>query len=80
MDDLLGGISFIPLMIGMFAVSEVLRFVVSNREGQLVLAQEKIGNVFKGQWTLIKRYPLAILRMLHYPLSSCRRCRRWRRS
>ena len=61
-DDLLGGISFIPLMIGMFAVSEVLRFVVSTREGQLVLAQEKIGNVFKGQWTLLKRYPMAILR------------------
>jgi putative tricarboxylic transport membrane protein len=61
-DNLLGGISFIPLMIGMFAVSEVLRFVVSDRAGQLILAQEKIGNVFKGQWTLIKRYPMAILR------------------
>src|SRR5215510_14526462 len=54
LDDLLGGISFIPLMIGMFAVSEVLRFVVSSRESTLVLAQEKIGNIFKGQWTLIQ--------------------------
>jgi TctA family transporter len=61
-DNLLGGISFIPLMVGMFAVSEVLRFVVSSRQGPLVLAQEKIGNVFKGQWDLVKRYPLAIVR------------------
>jgi TctA family transporter len=61
-DNLLGGISFIPLMVGMFAVSEVLRFVVSSRQGPLVLAQERIGNVFKGQWELVKRYPLAIVR------------------
>jgi TctA family transporter len=49
-------------MIGMFAVSEVLRFVVSDRQRPLTLAQEKIGNVFKGQWTLMRQYPLAILR------------------
>jgi TctA family transporter len=46
----------------MFAVSEVLRFAVSEHAGMLTLAQEKIGNVFKGQWELIKRYPAAILR------------------
>src|SRR5512134_412359 len=62
LDELLGGISFIPMMIGMFAVSEVLRFVVSDRQGPLTLAQEKIGNVFKGQWRLVRQYPLAILR------------------
>jgi len=40
------------MMIGMFAVSEVLRFVVSDRQGPLTLAQEKIGNVFRasGNW------------------------------
>jgi TctA family transporter len=61
-NDLMGGVSFIPLMIGMFAVSEVLRFAVSDQAGPLTLAQEKIGNVFKGQWALIKRYPAAIVR------------------
>jgi TctA family transporter len=62
MDDLLGGISFIPMMVGMFAVSEVLRFVTSTRTGPLVLAQDKIGNVFKGQWALLKHYPVQLLR------------------
>jgi len=61
-DDLLGGISFIPLMVGMFAVSEVLRFVVSSGEARLTLAQERFGNVFAGQWSLMRRYPLAIFR------------------
>jgi len=61
-DDLLGGISFIPLMVGMFAVSEVLRFVVSGSGSRLNLAQERFGNVFAGQWALLRRYPLAIFR------------------
>lgn len=61
-DDLLGGISFIPLMVGMFAVSEVLRFVVSGPGSRLNLAQERFGNVFAGQWALMRRYPLAIFR------------------
>jgi TctA family transporter len=59
--DLMGGIQFIPMLIGMFAVSEVLRYVTS-RDPRLVLAQEKIGNVFRGQWQLLKQYPMAIVR------------------
>jgi TctA family transporter len=59
--NLMGGINFIPMMIGMFAVSEVLRYVTS-REPPLQLAQEKIGNVFRGQWELVKSYPAAIFR------------------
>jgi TctA family transporter len=61
-EQLLGGVSFIPLMIGMFAVSEVLRYVATQGSGHLHLAQEKFGNVFKGQWALVRQYPLAILR------------------
>ncbi len=61
-DELLGGISFIPLMVGMFAVSEVLRFVVSSGDAQLTLAQERFGNVLSGQWALLRKYPLAIFR------------------
>jgi putative tricarboxylic transport membrane protein len=59
--ELAGGISLIPLMIGMFAVSEVLRFaVVVNKP---VLAVDRpFGNVFSGMWGLIKRYPVQLLR------------------
>ena len=49
------------MMVGLFAVSEVLRYVTSI-ERPLHLAQEKIGNIFKGQWTLVKRYPVQALR------------------
>jgi TctA family transporter len=59
--ELMGGINFIPMMIGMFAVSEVLRYVTS-KEAPLRLAQEKFGNIFRGQWKLMKEYPLAIFR------------------
>ena len=59
--NLMGGINFIPMMIGMFAVSEVLRYVTS-KEAPLRLAQEKIGNIFRGQWRLIRQYPAAIFR------------------
>jgi len=53
--ELLQGISFIPAMIGMFAVSELLRGVVAVDQQGAVLAQ-KIGNIFTGVWTVLKRY------------------------
>ena len=58
--ELTGGISLIPMMVGMFAVSEILRFVV-HMDPPLRLATEKIGNVFKGMWGLLVKYrwPLA---------------------
>lgn len=59
--DLMGGITLIPMMVGLFAVSEVLRYVTSV-ERPLHLAQEKIGNVFRGQWALVKKYPAQALR------------------
>ena len=60
-ENLIGGVTLIPMMVGLFAVSEVLRYVTSV-ERPLHLAQEKIGNVFKGQWALVKEYPLQTLR------------------
>lgn len=36
--------------------------MVSTGESRLTLAQERFGNVFAGQWALIRRYPLAIFR------------------
>jgi putative tricarboxylic transport membrane protein len=59
--ELLGGIGLIPLMIGMFAVSEIIRFVV-NMEPELAIIDRPIGNVFKGMRGLAVKYPLQILR------------------
>jgi len=56
-----GGISLIPMMVGMFAVSEILRFVV-HMDPPLALATEKIGNVFKGMWRLLVKYKWPLVR------------------
>jgi putative tricarboxylic transport membrane protein len=59
--ELLGGIGFIPMMIGMFAVSEILRYVVDTSPPHAVHDQP-IHNVFRGMWGLTKKYPMQILR------------------
>src|SRR3569832_2683797 len=47
--NLLGGSGLIPLMIGMFAVSEIIRYMV-NLESEALIVDKPIGNVFKGMW------------------------------
>lgn len=59
--ELLQGITFIPAMIGMFALSELLRGVVSVDEKGAVLAQ-KIGNIFTGVWGVFRKYWFNFLR------------------
>lgn len=59
--EMLQGISFIPAMIGMFAVSELLRNVVSIDQTGAVLSQ-KIGNIFVGVWMVFKKYWFNFLR------------------
>jgi TctA family transporter len=59
--DLLGGIGLIPLMIGAFAVSEIIRYSVSL-EGKALIVDRPIGNVFSGMWALAVKYPKQILR------------------
>ena len=59
--DLMGGIPMIPLMIGMFAVSEILRFAVTVVKPEMA-TERPFGNVFKGMWTLLKKYPLQLFR------------------
>jgi TctA family transporter len=59
--ELLQGISFIPAMIGMFALSEILRGVVAIDQQGAVIAQ-KIGNIFSGVWGVFKRYWFNFLR------------------
>src|SRR5258706_4448427 len=59
--DLLGGIGLVPMMIGMFAVSEIIRFVVDTQPHALIVEGE-VGNVFKGMWALTLKYPKQIVR------------------
>jgi TctA family transporter len=59
--ELAGGLTLIPIMIGMFAVSEILRNVAAI-DRPWAMAQAKIGNVFHGMWALTKRYPMQVLR------------------
>ena len=59
--ELAGGLTLIPIMIGMFAVSEIIRNVATI-EQPWEMAQTRIGNVFNGMWQLTRRYWLSILR------------------
>src|SRR5512137_1968515 len=59
--ELMGGICFIPMMIGMFAVSEIIRYAV-DMEPPLKIVDQPIHNVFKGMWELTKKYPVQIIR------------------
>jgi len=59
--ELMGGIGMIPLMIGMFAISEIIRFAVDTKP-PLKIVDQPIHNVFKGMWALAVKYPKQILR------------------
>jgi TctA family transporter len=59
--ELMGGVSMIPMMVGMFAISEILRFAV-NTEPPARMLVHRLGNVFSGMWRLSKQYPMQILR------------------
>jgi len=59
--EMLGGLGMIPLMIGMFAISEIIRFAVDTNP-PLKIVEQPVGNVFKGMWRLTKKYPTQILR------------------
>lgn len=53
--ELLQGISFIPAMIGLFAVTELMRGSVTIREKPAVIAQA-VGNIFKGVGGVFRKY------------------------
>jgi len=59
--NLMSGVQLIPVMIGMFAISEVLRYAVTSDQ-PLDAVKQKIGRVFAGQWRLLRQYPLAAAR------------------
>jgi TctA family transporter len=59
--ELMQGVSFIPTLIGMFAVSELLRGAVSVRDaGHAVV--EQVGNIFTGLGAVFRRYWTNFLR------------------
>jgi putative tricarboxylic transport membrane protein len=59
--ELMSGVQLVPVMIGMFAVSEVLRYSVS-RDRPLVAPQLVIRSVFRGQGRLMRTYAVQTLR------------------
>ena len=59
--EMSGGIGLIAMMIGMFAISEIIRYMV-NTSPPPQLVVEELGGVLRGQWALAKKYPKQILR------------------
>ena len=58
---LMSGFQLIPVMTGMFAVSEVVRYAVSSAPA-IEAPRQAIRRIFKGQGRLIRTYPLPLLR------------------
>jgi putative tricarboxylic transport membrane protein len=54
--ELLGGITLIPMMVGMFAISEILRHMVETSE-KIKVEIKRLGSIFRGMWALTKKYP-----------------------
>ena len=59
--ELAGGVELIPMMVGMFAVSEILRYMVDTAPPPN-WSTEKIGSVFAGMWALLKKYKWPLVR------------------
>jgi putative tricarboxylic transport membrane protein len=59
--ELLAGVQFIPAMIGLFAVSEVFRYVVTRSDKPLIPEDSRAG-VFSKQLGNLARYPRQVLR------------------
>ncbi len=53
--NLTGGVDFISAMIGLFAVSEILRYARSNHQKSMPKQQE-FGHLFSNTWTLTRKY------------------------
>jgi TctA family transporter len=53
--DLMGGIDFIPAMIGLFAISEIFRYLITDIRA-IGTPQEVIGNLFTGWGRMIVVY------------------------
>lgn len=52
--DLMGGVSFIPAMIGMFAMTEILRFAMAKQHDTTSVPKSN-SSVYGGQWKMMRR-------------------------
>ncbi len=59
--ELMAGVQFIPAMIGLFAVSEVIRGFIHRRETK-VPPKTKTHGIFRQQFINLKKYPVQALR------------------
>jgi TctA family transporter len=59
--ELLNGVDFIPAMIGVFGISEVLRNVLEG-EMSYPITRVRAGKIFSGMGALLRRYKVNILR------------------
>ena len=53
--ELMGGVNFVPAMIGMFALTEIIR-ALTRRQAQAEMPVERIGNVFRGVVQTFRSY------------------------
>jgi len=62
--ELMGGVSFIPAMIGMFAVSEVLRWALGTTGGRdkVAVVRQASGAIFRPGLASVRRYKLGVAR------------------
>jgi putative tricarboxylic transport membrane protein len=61
-EQLMSGLQLTPVMIGMFAVSEIIRYAVSRPDSTGELLPQAIGRIFRGQGALLLKYPMQVLR------------------
>src|SRR5918996_368131 len=59
--ELMGGVSFIPAMIGMFAVSEILRYTIAT-ERPVEASHQAIVHIFRGLGRVLWRYKTNMVR------------------
>lgn len=59
--ELLGGISFIPAMIGLFAAAEVFRYMVRGHDAP-AHERPETGGMFRTQIAVLRRYPRQAMR------------------
>jgi TctA family transporter len=62
--ELMGGVSFIPAMIGMFAVSEVLRWALGTAGGRDAgtVARHRTGAIFRPAFSVLRRHKVGLAR------------------
>jgi putative tricarboxylic transport membrane protein len=60
-EALISGLQLTPVMIGMFAVSEVIRHALSP-DGPRQAPPQRMGRIFRGQGSLLRRHPVQALR------------------